>query len=280
MTRPTVHRTAGAAGPRPGFTLLELLVVVGIIALLAAIVLGVGPKVLGGQQRAATQATLRALDGMLDEYVHTQGGSLPAWNAADYTGAPGGDLVTPGDRLLTTVDPNSDTAWSRYPDANGAVYPRFPEASVFVRAARGCCEAADKILAELPPSMIRPTIMPEDTSAQGDETDPSPSVLDAWGSKEPWDAPFVLFDAKPVLFVHPKNLLAQALYGKCVNGKAYFMSAGPDRRYGTTSEFTPDGRRDGTKTAQALAALKDNVYSYPPGPAEVDPNSPLNRNTR
>ena len=277
--RPVARRAPGAPG---AFTLMELLVVVGIIALLAAIVLGIGPKVIGGQQRASTQATLKALDGLLDEFVQSQGGALPAWNSEDYAGAPANDLKVAGDNLLKVVDVTGDAGWSRYPGTNDPEYPRFPEASVLLRAARGSREVADHILAELPTSQVRPTILADDSSSPADETDPSPSVLDAWGAKELWEAPFVLFVAKPVLFVHPKNLLAQALYGRCLNGKGYFVSPGADRVYGTTGEFSSDGRRDGAAESlkKALAGLKDNIYSYPPGPADVDPNSSFNRNIR
>lgn len=265
------------------FTLIEILVVVGIVALLAAIVLGVGPRVIGGQQKAVTQATLRALDGMLDEFLETQGGSLPAFDTADYAGFPGEDLKTAGDERLKTIDTNGDAGYSEYPRNGDPRYPRFPDASVFIRAARGCCEVADNILAQLPPSQVRATVMPDDQqTTTRDEADPSPSVLDAWGSKNEWEAPFVFFDAKPVLFVHPKNLLAQAMYGKCVNNRAYFVSAGADRLYGTTSELTTDGRRDGADEVvkKAIAALRDNVYSYQPGPADIDPASDFNRNKR
>lgn len=268
---------------RRAFTLIEILVVVGIVALLAAIVLGVGPRVIGGQQKAATQATLRALDGMLDEFLETQGGALPAFDTADYAGSPGEDLKTPGDERLKTIDSNGDAGYSEYPRNGDPRYPRFPDASVFIRAARGCCEVADNILAQLPPSQVRATVMPDDQqTTTRDESEPSPSVLDAWGAKKDWEAPFVLFDAKPVLFVHPKNLLAQAMYGRCINNRAYFVSAGADRLYGTTSELSTDGRRDGAdeKVKKAIAALADNVYSYPPGPADIDPTSDFNRNKR
>ncbi len=267
------------ARPR-AFTLIEILVVVGIIALLAAIVLGIGPRVIGGQQRAATQGVLRALDGMLDEFVQTQGGALPAFNTGDYAGAPGEDLAALNDEMLKNIDPDAHAGYSEYGPDDDA-YPRFPDASVFILAARGCCEVADTILAQMPQSYVRATVMPDDQQTIGrDEADATPSVLDAWGAKKDWEAPFVYFEAKPVLFVHPKNLLAQALYGKCLNNRAYFVSAGADRVYGTTSEFSPDGRRDATKTTKAIEGLKDNVYSYPPGPAEIDPNSDFNRNTR
>jgi prepilin-type N-terminal cleavage/methylation domain-containing protein len=130
------------ATPRGGFTLLELLVVVSIIALLAAIVMGVGPSILGSQKKTLTQATLHGLDGMLDEYTRAQGGSLPAFNVADYAGIPGEDLIEEGDGLLKTVLSASGKGFAEYPTQGDPAYPRFPDAAVFVRAARDEREAA------------------------------------------------------------------------------------------------------------------------------------------
>ena len=53
---------------RPGFTLVELLVVIGIIALLVSILISVVGRVRLAAQGADTQATIRAIDSAVTSY--------------------------------------------------------------------------------------------------------------------------------------------------------------------------------------------------------------------
>lgn len=236
------------------FTLVELLVVVGILALLAGLVAAVGPKVLATQRRAQTAQILNTLDRALEEY-RTDTGSIPKFEARLFD-------LTPGDDATLT-------------DYRGGRYPKRPDAAVFLYQVRGYAEC-DAIIAGIPAKLLKLTPR---AGAQVDPTDPNqrgvptPSVLDAWANnswKEPWPADGQQF----IYYVHPENLLAQDLYGRCVNRRPYFMSAGADLMYGLPEQ--------GTKTASALgadpaageptAAFRDrvlretranNVYSYP-----------------
>lgn len=74
---------------RRGFTIIELLIVIGIIAVLSAIALVAGGKVLTGGKRAATQDVMRVLDTALDAYISSKGGNPPPWVET----VPGNDLT-------------------------------------------------------------------------------------------------------------------------------------------------------------------------------------------
>lgn len=63
---------------RPAFTLVEMLVVVGIVVILVTITLGVGRSVVEGGRKRATEGVLRALDQTLDIYIEQKGEIPPA----------------------------------------------------------------------------------------------------------------------------------------------------------------------------------------------------------
>ncbi len=257
-THHATHADTPDLSPRParrGFTLVELLVVVAIIAILAGIVLVAAGGISGKRKIALTQDILNTLDRAMDEY-HVTVGSYPSPDAEDWDGVPGASNGTVG-----------------YPTATDQHAP-YPDAAVFISKARGV-GGVDAILAGIPDRFLVTTI----ERGAGDETleDPTPSVLDAWGV-DPWPrnedgeayditrdrGESEAFWQQVIFYVHPGNDYAEDLYGLTRNGRPYFMSAGPDLRYGLINEIPIDF--EGDPVEQALRYTEDNIYSYDVGP--------------
>ena len=228
---------------RQAFTLIELLVVIIIIVILVGIIAGVGAGLARDSRGQLTRDVLATLDRIVSEYEAATG-NLPPYivdtDIADsYNGYPGPD---------NTVE--------SYGSGQNNMHARRPDASVFLRQAKRV-GVVDDILKAIPARFLIVTI-PRNASNDVDR-DPTPSVVDAWGRKD-WAEPFNADQQTLIYYIHPKNTLANQLYGRCVNGRPYFLSAGPDKFYGTT-------RDAGTPTeAEAIKALDDNLTSYAPGP--------------
>lgn len=79
MTSQPVPTTPTPRGCRRAraFTLIELLIVIGIITLLIVIGLAVGARVAGEGKRSATEQVIRVLDQTLTEYTAATGGPVP-----------------------------------------------------------------------------------------------------------------------------------------------------------------------------------------------------------
>lgn len=249
MNRTILHHGPRATLRRSGFTLLELLAVIGIIVLLAALVTGASVAVLRGQKIRVTENILYTLDRALDEYyaVHN---SIPPYIADNY------DQIPWTDNPLVNYDCG----------AGNTMHSDRPDAKLFLFHARGFGEV-DAILAGIPPQFLIRT--PRGRTEPIDEV---PSVLDSW-SDNTWPVndgggspTYPIASEQIIYFVHPRNCLAQAIYGPCINDRPYFMSAGPDRYYGHPSELGVVGlpASDSDEKRESLRTLReDNLYSSP-----------------
>jgi prepilin-type N-terminal cleavage/methylation domain-containing protein len=243
---------------RRGFTLVELMIVISIIAILVGIVIASSLGVAQRQQKRATRGLLEGLDRVLEEY-RIATGAFPIYNVDSYEGVPGPD--------------NRPVVFPASAGGDGELHPARPDAAVFLRQVTGFGEV-DSIVREMPSRFMRVTIAQDLTAEQQDVT---PSFVDTWAEPN-WpppnnaSEPFPIRSQQVIYYVHPENLLAQALYGQCVNGRPYFMSAGSDRKYGLGADLDrQDGESDDAFQARVEGYLKDNIYSYEPvGPANRD----------
>lgn len=254
MTRTPRHLGVPSHPPRSrprGFTLVEVLVVVGIIAVLLGLVAGVGPLVFSNQKRAQTSQLLNTLDRALDEYSNAAGG-VPKFVVDQYENTPGLD-----NQLVP------------YSIAGGEMFPARPDAAVFLAQIKGVGEC-DAIISGIPSQFLRNTPNPGAPTPDPNGGADAPSIIDSWGKPE-WAAPWNVAEQQLVYYVHPNNILAQDLFGKCVNRRPYFMSAGADLKYGFTSEAAmPFADETLTHLQKAEQLVADNIYSYAPGPIRKD----------
>jgi prepilin-type N-terminal cleavage/methylation domain-containing protein len=264
---------------RNGFTLIEMLAVISVLVILISLVVTSGILVIGRQNVATTRGILSTLDRTLQEY-YVETDAFPPFVARSYELTPGRKIIAGGDDNLVE-------------DYLGRSNVRHPDASVFLQQARGVGQVNGIISGIGDRFTMSTDLMDSNGSDFTNERDTTPSILDSWADSDDWAAtanagddenawPALHHGAHLIFYVHPDNRLAQDLYGRCVNGRPYFFSAGPDGLYGTTSQFSATGAPDQggigvsedgvelTFTELAVLGLEDNIYSYEVGPAHDD----------
>ncbi len=190
---------------RPGFSLIEMLIVMALVVVLAGLTVVVGRSVIGKAKVDQCRQVLQAPDATLTEYQAEKGAVPPfvrrAYKAPDGIGSYG----------LSTRR----------------------EVAVYLDQVKGYA-GIDKQLGTIDSAFLvkREQIYTDLAGypyAGVVADDPRPSVRDPWGME--------------ILYIHPHedNEDAFRAFGKPLNERPYFMSAGPDGEYET---------------------LEDNLYSY------------------
>jgi prepilin-type N-terminal cleavage/methylation domain-containing protein len=230
---------------RAGFTLIEMLVVIGVIVLLAGITFTLGAGISARAARTETESTIRVLDMAMREWELRSDRKL-SWYDAAYHAALG---IPP-----EGFDVHSDTE-------EEFIISEVLDALVRVDGARA-------ILAQVRPEFMytfKAGTYPDwvggdpDLREAVDRFDGSLTVLDAWGlpvyATHPgreWTAAdatgYVLRDADGTTQTPNEHR-----YGVARNQTVCFVSAGPDRIFGYLN--APEGSAD-------LTAARDNVFSY------------------
>ncbi len=181
MSRPSVPAHARVA--RAGFTLVEILVVVGIVAILVAITTMVGTAVINTGKRHATMGILQTLDESLAAYIDKHGDIPPALVEIPYAALPAN---LPG----TTA---GESAF--YPAIDGRGTENLAEelkpinsVALFIESVKTVPETQDII------NQINPRYLQNYSPDEDPENDPHQpfllTVFDAWGN--------------PIRYVHPK----------------------------------------------------------------------------
>lgn len=226
----------GSSGRRAGFTLLELIIVITVIVILVALVAGVGVRIIESRHEENTKSLLRTLDSALEEFIIAADGNIPPYNVEAYRQLQGEEAIAQYD--------NEDHAFQ-------------PDCQIFFIQARGRGQV-DTVISAIPERYLRVTSTERlrGDAAQGDSASleqlATPSVFDDFPAE------------RRIIYVHPDNRLAQDLFGRCTNGRPYFMSAGKDGLYGLGGEVGGGSPEEIRKAS--LENMEDNIYSYTVGP--------------
>ncbi|MHC4428113.1 MAG: prepilin-type N-terminal cleavage/methylation domain-containing protein [Planctomycetota bacterium] len=230
-----------------GFTLVELVVALGVVLLLAGLTLTVGVKVIEASESRQTHQTLTLLEHSILEWELTSQRKL-SW--FDYT-----DMYD-----YPQFQDSADVHWDT------------PEVLIIteILAEVDRTEGVRKILAQIDPKLVYRYQAGEypawiDTDPERQEIDGrfdgAITVLDAWGT--------------PIYATHPGRAARagdprvdpdgtmrtynEVGYGVAPNRQVVFVSAGPDRRFGLDNEYPHLQGSD--RNAALEAARSDNLYS-------------------
>lgn len=202
------HNVCGRQRPSVarGFTLVELLVVIGIIGLLVGITFAVGRTVVNTSKRQATEDTLRILDAAMQTYIDTKDALPPAYMWHRQANV---DAATPPADYFVCIDGVAGTG--------GTLRPVNSIGMFMVMA--GEVPEVKEILDKLPSRFVRVY------DGDGAGIEPAmPTVFDAWGN--------------PIRFVLP------SLDGRVVGGRGATTAADTDVRSADEAVPLPDPMRN------------------------------------
>jgi len=257
----TLFRRTIRPSTRRAFTLIELMVVIGIIIILVGIVLAVGSSLASSSEVSRTRNTMQLLESSLDEWRSVANREL-TWGT---DGVP----VAGARYDLKELDDNGDP--------RGHVFLVTELLNVIGRSST-IRETLSQVQQErlhrydssagTAPEWIR-NIPPF-------EPDPSPNDWETEWSDGTWDGGLAVLDAwdKPIRFIHPGRQWSdqppyndppadrdedgtlrtplEDIYGICQNRRPYFVSSGPDGSFGDRSA-APD--------SPFFEATVDNIYT-------------------
>jgi type II secretory pathway pseudopilin PulG len=244
------HRTFRTAG---AFTLLEVLIAVSVIVILIAAVFGVGQQVITRQKIDQTKGVLSSLDRALEEY-RIEARVMPSFRTDAYLDGLWRDEA--GGTSPVVNESTGQTFLGGVAQYRGEDFAWLPNAAYFLFVAEGY-QNIDSIVAGIP-DRFSETIQLRTGVFRT-------QIIDAWDN--------------PIIFVSPDNPLAQAIFGECPNDRPYFMSAGPDGKYGYIEEVDQIGLNLDEQRQRIRSFREDNIYSVKAGSIDesFDPGN-LGRN--
>ena len=233
-----------------GFTLVELVVVIGVVFLLAGLTLSVSVSVIEWSERRQTETVLQLLDTAGKEWELAADRKLSWWDQLD------------GDEYKAGADVHADT-----PEV--LIITEVLDIITRSSAVEGVIARIDADLVYTYRAGVYPPWVPDQAKAELDDRfDGSITVLDAWGTLVYATHPGRLY--APEYYPYDANkppdpdgtiqTYNEFQYGVAPTRQLVFVSAGPDMRFGVDDEFDLNG-------ADLVEAIKkaraDNLFSAP-----------------
>ncbi|MCP4833704.1 MAG: type II secretion system protein [Phycisphaera sp.] len=248
---------------RHGFSLIELVVVVGVIITLISLVLAVSTLLIQQNEGRQLEASFANLDTAVQEYELAIGRKITAQDRIETFGnAASGRYDVPYnidfginglEGFYAVGDPGNDcTNCTSGSDGHG-----WEKNIVRLFQMMARTEAAEEIIAKLDPSLFIPVRMSNGLALPNNQS--LSTLVDPWGSTIA-----VVFPGRKWRQTDPTErdddgtirTKLEEKFGICRNGRILFVSAGPDGDVGCIGCDTGQSRR--------FEATLDNVYSYTP----------------
>ena len=237
------------------FTLIEMMIVIGIIGILAALTLGISSSVMRGSEIRQTENMMKILSMAFQEWELEKGRSM---TYAGYAPILGGSY--------DTGEPPYEASVAE--EASGDVLDNGAMQNVLA-------SRMSEVIALLMDSEIASGII---RKLSGDSFDTNGNLIDPWGTPigivfpgPPFWQVYTSGNVDPddhtaFDYVGDLSVLDQVEdgLGSCINVRPYFVSAGPDGRWGFRYQAAggPD-HEDADEQANWDNTL-DNIYSYKP----------------
>ena len=183
--------------PRAGFTLVEMVVVVALIALIAAIGIRVGATMVDSGRASATQDVLRVLDRSVDEFINATGSIPPAM--VKITLEQGYESYSTGDTLyFPVIDGRID---EQIPGTDPARNYQINSIGLYLNSIKQSADLSS-LLESIDGDFAR------NYDVEDDHQPEMLTVFDAWGN--------------PIRYVHPKfdGIIDQPDAGRRMLGEA------------------------------------------------------------
>ncbi len=253
-------RCLSDGGRRTGlrsFTLLEILIVVGIILILAALVVSVSTALLKRAEKSQTDSAMQIMESAFSEYEAVVGRPLTYDGSASSPAGTTFDILEPANPTGVPV--------------NGQTIGRARAQGVYATTLLGQVDAVRSIMAGIPTDMLRQDkatpVYPAAVASYQPSVQPRSELVDTWGNRimfvfpgRPWRA---LWDGATL--PDPDGTVrtpTENLFGVCTNRRICLVSSGPDGLFGIDQEVSPN-----PTAAQRAVAQADNIYLYDLDPA-------------